>query len=235
MGGQRNLGARFFRLKRQVMRLKPEVKFINISRSAVNIPKALTAWNNTTCLLSAQGFVAPITQGSGVSDRIGDKIRVRSIVITGTVTMPTQSGKSVADVAPSVHLALVRKIHANGAVVDGAEVYANPLGSADGMTAPLRTKQYMQDYNVMHELTFAMPLPPLANDAATTGNIVQAGVHIPFKIVKTFPQGLVVKYKANTGAATDMETNQIDIIGAQSSSNHQLTISYNARTQYTDV
>ena len=218
-------------LARQVRAQRPEVKFLDAAKSATNILNSSTVWTGSELNPTSASFVT-CTQGTGVEQRIGERIRVLSILIQGVIVMPAQANQAGADSAPSIVLVLVQDRLCDGTEFQGEDVFENPSADANVAMMPLRVKKFQHKYKVLKQITLNVPQPTVVYDGT---NIEQGGVHIPFKIYHDFgPAGLDVHYNLNGGTVADLDSNSVGLLGHQSNG-AQCNIAYNYRTRFTDV
>ena len=207
-----------------------ELKFIDTSYWAVNLNDTANMTGLETdpatklCLNS-------VAQGSGASERIGRKQRLKSVYIAGTVDIEG-SAATGAMAPPTVSIYLVLDTQTNLAQLNSEDVFEGV--SATTMTAmPLRNLENSQRFRVLRKLTIAFPQPTMiARSDGTNGVEYQNGTNIPFEIYKPL-HNLLVNYKDAGGNVTSITDNSLHVIAMKTVNSQPVRLNYSARVRYT--
>lgn len=186
-----------------------ELKFKDTTLAAT----AVTAAGNIT-----NSTLVGIQEGNTDQTRVGNKITVKTVMLRGTVVLPTAA--TAASGADVVRVILYLDRGCNGSAATVAEL----LASADYRA--FNNLDNNDRFRTLAETT--MSLNNLTNVPTAGGTM--SGVYANF-----FLKGKVnlpFKYKGNTGAVADMANNNIGVmvIGRD----EHATIEYIARVKYTD-
>lgn len=195
-----------------------EFKFIDIAYSA-----AITE-DDQTLGMTASYALNQCQQGTGESNRDGNKIVVTGIGMTGHVQYtPDVAGGAGAPFI--VKLALVQDKQTNGAVLDPDNVY-RASGTASQSPYTYRNLEYSKRFKVLwHKL---IVVRPTCNIAATTPAICR----VPFSFYKQMK--MPTEFHGNAGTIADITDNSLqfmisagDIEGAGTA-----TLSYVSRVRF---
>ncbi len=203
-----------------------ELKFLDTSRAALTIPAPTGAAGaeldpaTVLCLNAMQ-------QGDGESDRDGRRIVMKSVYVTGSVSIAPQANLTTTDLAPLVYLALVLDTQSNGAAPNSEDIFTNPAGAALNAAQPMRNIQYTNRFKVLAKADIEMPQPQLVYDGT---NIEAAGCSKMFSFFKKFE--IPVNFTGTTGTIATVSDNSLHIIGYTNSTTYAPLLNYNSRVRY---
>lgn len=206
-----------------------EVKFYDqkLIGSVINAPSDATAGEQDP---SATVLMNTVVQGDGESQRDGRKITMRSIYVEGAVTLPVQSGVSVADAPSSVFLALVMDKQTNGATIASEDVFVNPGANAATGAFPFRNLENSKRFRILATRKFTFDQPNMANDTGATGGLVVGGRIKKFKMFKKL--NMQVNYKGTTETVANITDVSLHMIGYCSSTDLAPNLSYHSRLRF---
>lgn len=197
--------------------ITPEVKFFTTIISG-------TALNNTVGAMTSLNLVA---QGTDENNRIGDRIRIRSVEIRGNVASTNNLENGF--------LALLCDKQPNGAIPamcsDFNSTAVTPYNCSSTVPplagCPIRNKNAAKRYTYYREKQWSANQPVAAAQYMTTG---PSG----FVFKKTFSTPLEIEFSNTTGVITSVGTN--DLLFAYSSYvGSNSSISFYAQIHFTDA
>jgi len=185
-----------------------ETKFLDCQATDLDIPSPTGAAGGemnpeggcTGCL------TAPAT-GDGPTNRDGNRIAMKSILVKGLVQTSNQSAQSAADIVSPVFLALVLDTQTNGATLNSEDVYTNPSANAQCNVALFRNMSFTSRFKVLASTIVEFPSLAMANNTGAAGGIVREGLGVPFTLSANL-KGLKVQF--TTGSTTADVANVID-------------------------
>lgn len=197
--------------------ISPEVKFFTTIISGVTL-------NSTVGAMTSLNLVA---QGTDENNRIGDRIRIKSVEIRGNIASTNNLENGF--------LALLCDKQPNGAAPamcsDFNSTSVTPYNASSTVpplaACPLRNRNAAKRYTYYREKQWSANQPVAAAQYMTTGPT-------GFTFKKTFSTPLEVEFSNTTGVITSVGTNNLlfaysSYVGANSS------ISFYAQIQFTDA
>ncbi len=180
---------------------------------------------------SATIVLNSVTQGDGEQQRDGRKMTMKSIYINGMINIPAKTTESSADEASQVFIALVLDTQTNGATITSENVFVNKSAAAVLAASPMRNLEFSTRYRVLKSKQFVIQNPNIANNAASTGNLVQQGLQRQFKMFVDL-KDLGVTFNGTTETVANITDNSLHMIAYTSSLTLFATISYNSRLRF---
>lgn len=214
-----------------------EVKFLDAPRTLTAIASPADATGGEMDPSSViTGCLSAPAQGDGPSNRDGNRIAMKSIYITGLISIAGQSALAAlnAEVFPTVFLALVLDTQTNAAQLNSEDVFTNPNASGDTAAQPLRNMSFTNRFKVLKTLTIpgSRFFAVASNNAAAT-TISTTGCHLPFSLSKNLG-GLKVQFTtgSTTADVAGVIDNSLHLIAYCSSTASNPTIAYNSRLRF---
>lgn len=189
----------------------PEVKFVdtNLSGNLLNAGTLSIAWVNGT------------VQGTGTTQRIGNKIRMTMVQyrLSVAATATELSAANYANATDNVRVALVYDKQSNGANPTVSQIWTTAAGVFDPFAS--RNLDYIDRYAV------------LADDVINL-NAIRSGAELVERYLKV---DLPVRYDASAGAVTDVETGGLFVIAydQNATATNQADLVGRCRVQYVDM
>jgi len=164
------------------------------------------------------------TQGSGESQRDGNRVCVKSIHIQGCVVRGAAAGAAAARAGNVVQVSLVMDRQSNGQQLSGEDVYV----ATDPEVPGRRVIANSSRFKILKTWTIVMSDPCAFNDAAATGAV--SGVVVPFNGYVKMNQ--TVNYGANNGTIADCKDVSFHMIAACRDAAAGDVIEYNSRVRF---
>ncbi len=180
---------------------------------------------------SATILMNTVIQGDGESNRDGRKITMRSIYVSGTISIPPQTAQSALDNAVFVWLALVLDTQTNGATINSEDVYINPGGNNATAVNPQRNLENVQRFRVLGIRKFVFGTPNSVNETGATGGTAQGASGRYFQFANKL--GIDVHYKGTTESVSNITDNSLHLLGWVSGTGMAANISYVSRLRFT--
>lgn len=169
-------------------------------------------------------------QGDSSSERDGKQIAMKSIILHGQITVPTQTNQGGQDSTGTIFLALVMDTQCNGVALNSEDVYTNPSGSSNGSVVPLRNMIGSQRYQVLKTKTIVLPQVDTCFDGT---NIEQQGYTIPFTMAVNLKNTKVNFSTAVTTAVVGaIVDNSITLIAQIDKNGLAPVLTYNCRLRF---
>lgn len=173
------------------------------------------------------------TEGSDIDNRVGRKVTVHSIKINGTINVPDKANLTGCDNATLLRMILFVDMQTNATQAQGEQLMSDP-GAASALLN-INTFQNTANFGrfkVLRDVKLSLQNPVITYDGT---NLEQNGMKRQFKLKYKFVNGLPVRFNAaNGGSVADIIDNSFHLLAACDSIDLAPTISYQARTVYTD-
>lgn len=208
-----------------------EMKYYDLNADAA-INAVTTTWAGTENDPATKLTLLAPTVGAAINQRIGREVKVFKIKIRGAIRVPVQTLQSTQDPTSTIRLILAQDCQTNAAQMQGEELMA------DGANAPTTIQAFQNlsnfgRFKVLKDKVYSIGDLNMANDAAATGNIVQAGKVIQFKWTINFKVPVKVRFNAvNGGTIADIVDNSWHVIAGCSSAALVPSIQYSSRVCY---
>lgn len=204
-----------------------EMKFVDTSRSGATLSVVGDATGGEVDPTTINTLCAPTT-GAGQSNRIGKRITITAVHVTGVISIPAQTNQTTADTMGPVLVALVLDKQTNGAQLNSEDVYTNPTTSAVTNATPLRNMNFSKRFKVLQSLVINPKMATISFDGT---NVEQTGEAIPFRIDKKLR--LPIEFNSlDNGNVGDIVDNSLHIVAFSSSTSQGALMSYNARVRF---
>lgn len=211
-----------------------ELKFLDTGRKDKTI-LAATDWIGTSVDPATELCLNSVGQGTSESQRLGRHFKMKSLYVTGQVTLPANSSV-LPTVDKDVMIAIVLDTQTNLTAIVPNNIYKNPIASDHTNAAPLRVLDETDRYKVLKKkvMTFRPGMSSIGVINATTDVVtVSHG-----RLVKKFAfyidlKGMSVMMKGTDASATvaDIQDNSIHILANATGTGLQMN--YNCRLRFT--
>ncbi len=203
-----------------------EVKFYDTALvgATLTAPTDATAGEHNP---SATLNFCTMAQGDGESQRDGRKALVKSVYVTGMISVAALINQTALKEQPVVYIALVHDKQTNGAQIVSEEVFANPAGSNITATSPLRNLQHSSRFTVLDRTTVILPQQEASYDGS---NLELGGTMTPFML--SWKGAMPITYDGTTSAVANITDNSIQLIAWCNTVGQIPLLSYNARTRF---
>lgn len=223
-----------------------EMKYFDSDHTGVLITAVTTTWPAgtsidplTTINLGSAAVANPLTLcaptvGAALNQRVGRKISVRKIKITGTINCAVQAAQAIADTATKMRLVLVQDMQTNSAQMTGAQLYQDATAAITTLGTYQNPNNFGR-FRVLKDKFITLQNPNMAGEVAA-GNIIQAGLRANFKFSVNFKTPVNVHFNAtNGGTVADIVDNSFHVLAGTDNIALAPTISYYCRVCYKDV
>ncbi len=212
-----------------------EMKYFDTERtSSAVVSSATNAGTQAVPNVGTPNTLCVPVVGSAINQRIGRKVNVHRIVIKGAINVPPQTAQSAADVIPVIRLSLVQDMQTNSAQATGTDWLQSVVSASS--TQAIQGFQSLNNlgrFKVIKDKIINLQNPNMANDAAATGNIVQAALLRQFKFVFKPKTPVSVSFNStNGGTISDVVDNSWSVYANCSSTAMTPAIYYVARCYY---
>lgn len=207
-----------------------EKKFFDASYSA-----ALTVSTDMTGLEADPATLLSLNcpaQGDGEQNRDGRQIAMDSIMLHGTVLIPTQSDQTAADILPDVMIALVLDTQTNAAQMQSEDVFVNPSATFNTATVPFVNLENTHRFRILakHYINAAEWSVVPAYDGT---NMEQQGAIVSFKMWKSL-KGLKTNFISGqtTSVVAAIADNSIHVVAVANSTSTAPVLTYQSRLRF---
>lgn len=203
----------------------------SVNNTAINANDtswAATAVNPATILT----LFAPTT-GTDFNNRVGRKVLLKSIRITGHILQTTQSNVNAGEEPCVVRLVLVQDKQTNAAACTGADVIASGGANAPAVSMFQNPANFGR-FRILKDKKHLIQNPALGY-YYSGGTLQQNGLMTNFKYSVTFKKPLYVHFNAtNAGTIADIIDNSFHLFALTVAAGPAPTISYKCRVCFTD-
>lgn len=169
-----------------------------------------------------------VLQGDTGSDRDGRQISMQSIIVKGTIQLPTQVNQTVLDLMPHCYVALVLDTQCNGALLNSEDVLVNPSADALLCTESFKNLKFQKRFRILASKVLKFPQSMATGEIA---DIEIAGGFQHFTLFKDL-KDLVVNYSAGTETIVNTTDNSLSIIACTNSTAAIPVMNYNSRLRF---
>lgn len=207
-----------------------EYKFLDTGLTSKNLTAPTDATGgeappSTGCT----GCLSAPAQGDSSFERDGNKIIVKSCLVQGMITIPSQQNQATADTGSYIYIALVQDTQTNGTQLNSENVFKNTVASADLAAFPQRNISYTQRFRVLKTKTIRAQLVNMVYDGT---NVEQQGVHVPFKLSWKGQMPVTFLTGTTTADIANVTNNSLQIVAFCSNTSMAPTLRYNARIRF---
>lgn len=210
-----------------------ERKYFDSYKSALTLATTVD-WTGTEADPNSLNCLFAPTEGSDINNRIGRKVSIVKLAIRGMIHVPSQTNQSAGDTSSVVRLIVYVDQQTNGAQAQGENLMAAP-GAATGLNC-MSTWQNAANFGrfrVLKDKTIKLLQPEMVYDGT---NIEQSGHVLPFKFTFKFSKPIITRFNAsNAGTVGDIIDNSLHMVAVCQTASLAPTLSYQARTVYTDA
>lgn len=212
---------------------KAETKIFDTFYSTA-IPAVTTAWN--------AGIADPATflclcvpvVGAALNQRIGRRINYFKVKIRGQIKCAAQAAQSASETASSVRILLVADKQTNAAAMTAAQLMTPDAGTSMSLQA-FQNQDNFGRFQVLKDKRFSISNANLVG-SPTTGDVVQQGMLILFKINYTFKNPMPAHFNAtNGGTIADIVDNSLHVVCACDNASYAPVLQYASRVVYQDA
>lgn len=205
-----------------------ESKYFDLEQTATAVAES-TDWTGTAL---AAGTIALPTSGSGISQRVGNKIAIYKIAIRGIIRTVAET-TNVAFPPPANRLILFVDQQTNGIAV-GPEVLmdAPTTATVADTFVSMQNIDNFGRFRVLRDMVIKPISTTDVNVSATSSS--SANSDMPFKMTIRFRKPLIVKFRASAGTIGDIVDNSIHLLAQKSGTGYTSNITFRTRTYYKD-
>ncbi len=177
---------------------------------------------------SATIVLNSVVQGDGESQRDGRKISMKSIFISGIITIPAVADQTVPEEQPHIAIWLVLDMQTNGATIVSENVFVNKGADVILGTSLMRNLQFTSRFRILDKVAFNMVMPGFSG--SDTNYDLHGSVR-KFKLSAKL-NGMGVLYSGTTETVANITNNSLHILAVASSITMAPNISYNSRLRF---
>lgn len=240
---RRDYSSRRALVSRVVTAAAGEMKYFDCEKTGTNLAATTTTWVAGTLVDPATtinlGDAAVATPGclfapkvsASLNGRIGRKVMVHKIKVTGVISVPAQATQAAGDAATRVRLILVMDKQTNATAMTSAQL----MNDAGGNTTTLSSFQNPNGFGRFKVLRDKYVNLSNVNmtGSPTTGDVIQSGYVARFKLNYVFKNPIQVNFNAtNGGTVADIIDNSFHVIAGADSIALVPNISYYSRVSY---
>ncbi len=209
-----------------------EVKNFSSARAAVALARTSDGTGGEVDPATLNCLFCP-TQGTASNNRLGRRIKMRSIQITGMIQVPNLIDQTSLNIAPVVFIALVLDRQTNATQLNSEDVYTNFAASADMCVCPVRTLARSTRFKVLKQWNLKLDQTQSTWDGT---NIEIAGTHYKFELFYKFKSrhDSKVEFIANGGTVADIQDVSLHMIAFTSHASQGPLIEYVSRVRFVD-
>jgi len=211
-----------------------DLKYFDSELASTSVVASTTTWAGGEYPPATIGTLFLPVRGSGITNRIGRSVRLRWLLISGTVQVPVQlDATALPDASSRVRLYLVQNKQANGTQTQAEDVIQS--GTNIVPLDMFRSLSTIGTYNILDDADIVMDNQNF-NVAGGVG-FYQSGFIRKFKFsyrFSPFTSEGIVNFKSDLGDYRDILDNSFTIIGITNVSTNQCSISYKARFAFHD-
>lgn len=222
-----------------------EMKYFDTERQVVALVATTTTWPAGTikdpsstinlgdaAVATPACLFAPIKSAS-LNGRIGRKIKIFKIKIRGLIDVPAQASVSAGDAGTRVRIVLVQDKQTNAGAMTGALLFQD-AGQAQTTLSSYQNAANFGRFRICKDKTLNLSNVNLAG-SPTSGDVIQSGMSIPWKMNCNFKVPVGVNFNAvNGGTVADIVDNSFHIIAAVDSIALAPRISYYCRVSFSE-
>jgi len=221
-----------------------EMKYFDSNLTNTNLVAVNGTWGAGSMLdpsgtinLGSAAVATPLclfapTVGAALNQRIGRKVKVLKLKITGTVTTQAQTAQTVADASEKIRLLVVQDCQTNAAQMTAAQLI-NDADSAQTNIVAFQNPNNFGRFRVLKDKYFTIENPNMAGEVAAA-NVIACGLKKNFKFSINFKIPVEVHFNAtNGGTVADIVDNSFHVVcAADSISTSAPGLSYYCRVCY---
>lgn len=177
---------------------------------------------------SATVLLNTVTEGNGEKQRNGRKMIMKSIFVSGTVTMAPDNDLTAPEIGADIAIWLILDKQTNGATIDSENVFVNPSVDISGGTSLLRNLQFSSRFRVLAKATFTMQRPSMSGDST---NFDQGGLVRKFMLSANL-RNMPVLFSDTAETVANIIDNSLHILATCTSAVMTPTITYNSRLRF---
>lgn len=223
-----------------------EMKYFDCENPNIALAATTTTWvagtmqdPTTTINLGDAAIGTPLNLCSPIvsanlNGRIGRKIRVQKIKLSGFINIPPQATQGAADTSTEVRIALVQDTQTNTAQMTGAQLF-NDAGTANATIHSFQNPNNFGRFRVLKEKILVMTNANLTG-SPTAADVIQSGLLKTFKFNHEFKKPVIVNFNATGGGTvTSIIDNSFHVVAAVNNASYAPTLTYYSRVGYKDV
>lgn len=198
------------------------------------VPAITTSWSSGIADPATFLCLCVPVVGAALNQRIGRRINYFKVKIRGQYKCAAQQTQAAAETASSLRIMLVVDKQTNAAQMTAAQLMAPDATTSLSLQAFQNTDNFGR-FQVLKDKRHKISNANLVG-SPTTGDVVQQGMLIPFKLNYTFKKPLSAHFNAtNGGTIADIVDNSLHIVCACDNSSYAPTLQYAARVVYQDA
>jgi len=220
-----------------------EMKYFDAERDLTAIIATTTTWPagtimdpNRTINLGDAAVGTPACLfapkvSAALNGRIGRKVHIYKVRISGIINVAPQVAQSAADSSPTMRVGLVLDKQTNAAQMTTAGLFNDASNAQTTLLAGQNPNNFGR-FRVLKEKYFHISNVNLTG-SPTAGDLVQSGYTINFKMNVSFKQPIQVNFNAtNGGTVADIIDNSLHVYAGTTSSAMGQQIAYYSRVCY---
>jgi len=220
-----------------------EMKYFDCTKSGTSLAATTTTWvagtmldPSTTVDLGSAAVATPLclfvpTVGAALNQRIGRKVKVLKIKLSGSFTTTAQAGQATADPTCFIRLMLVQDCQTNAAQMTGAQLM-NDAANAAVTIHSFQNPNNFGRFKVLKEKRISF-FDPNTSGSPTAADVIQGALLRSWKMNVVFKVPVEVHFNAtNGGTVADIIDNSFHIIAAANDITLAPAISYYSRVCY---
>ncbi len=171
--------------------------------------------------------LSAVAQGDGESERDGRVYTINSVHIKGFLETPLEESQAAPEIDYMARLALVWDTQTNAVQLSAEDVFLTVAAGED--TNSFRNLQYSKRFIVLKDKTWRLAHQQVNEGAANL--FATGGIRIPFKMNKSFKNGIKVRCTGTTAVIASIADNSLHLIGVSNSG--QAVLTYQSRVRFT--
>lgn len=219
-----------------------EMKYFDTENAATAVAAVTNTWVAgtlvdplTTINLGSAAVANPLclfapTVGAALNQRIGRKVKMLKVKITGMIYANPQAAQTAADPATKIRLLVVMDQQTNAGPMTSA-MLLNDASAANATINSFQNPNNFGRFRVLKDKSWIMQNPGMEQNGVTT--FEQNGLKIPFKCNINFKTPVDVHFNAtNGGTCADIIDNSLHIICGSDSALLVSALAYYTRVCY---
>jgi len=204
------------------------MKYFDIHKSISSIAEGDT-WAATEQDPNTLDTLFVPTEGPGINQRIGRKVKVYKIKIRGVIESSALNNSSDPVPSPAVRILLVQDMQTNSVQAQGEDVMATPTVSTTQLAfCQFQNINNFGRFKVLKDKVYQGKTPYAFVDGVNTAGIAIATT--PFKFTINFPTPVVVRFNAtNGGTVADIIDHSWHIYALKETVDFVTSMTYQAR------
>lgn len=207
-----------------------ERKYFDTDYLGTTLTTISTSWASTETDPSGLGTIFCPSEGNDFNNRVGRRVRLMQIRISGWIYCASQANQTAGDNACVIRLLLVQDKQTNGAQLNAEDVL-NSSTAADAIDM-FQNPAFFGRFKVWKDKKFILQNPNMSWDGT---NIETNGLMRPFKMNLKFKVPIDVHFNStNGGTVADIIDHSFHVIGATNNGDLVPKLYYKCRCVFLD-